>query len=83
MCFPKPAPYGTPSGSGLQSQIAVVRQSHEASLHKRSASPMWRLSSAIHGSAQFWKVHPDPLYPTSVLFALALKSYFWIKGKLN
>ena len=30
----------TPVGSSQQSQIAVVRLSHEASLHRRSASPM-------------------------------------------
>ncbi len=50
---PENRSFGTPSGSGLQSQIAVVRLSHEASLHKRSAEPMWRLSSAIHGSGNF------------------------------
>src|SRR5690554_7698644 len=52
------APYkkrscGTPSGSGPQSQIAVAQLSHEASLHKRSAEPLWRFCSAIHGSAHF------------------------------
>src|SRR5690554_6441672 len=45
--------FGTPSGSGPQSQIAVAQLSHEASLHKRSAEPLWRFCSAIHGSANF------------------------------
>src|SRR5690554_7295313 len=49
---------GTPTGSGPQSQIAVAQLSHEASLHKRSAEPLWRLGSAIHGSANFLKAPP-------------------------
>lgn len=57
--FPGHAPSGTPAGSGPQSQIiAVVRLSHEASLHKRSASPLCRLGSAIPGSAQSRKGLP-------------------------
>src|SRR5690554_1358917 len=51
--------FGTPSGSGPQSQIAVAQLSHEASLHQRSAEPMWRFCSAIHGSAHFWTASPQ------------------------
>jgi len=58
--FPKPA-QAPARGSGPQLQIAVVSLSHEALLRKRSAKPMCRLSSAIHGSAQFRKALHDPL----------------------
>ncbi|GAB5478722.1 MAG: hypothetical protein Marn2KO_21890 [Marinobacter nauticus] len=50
--------FGTPTGSGPQSQIAVAQMSHEALLHKRSTEPMWRYCSVIPGSANFWKALP-------------------------
>src|SRR5690554_2229561 len=50
--------FGTPSGSGPQSQIAVAQLSHEASLHKRSAEPLWRFAPAIHGLRDFPEALP-------------------------
>ncbi|GEM_PF-4310438 len=67
--FPKSAPCGTPSGPGPQSQIVVAQLSHEASLHKRSAEPLWRLSPAIHGLRNFWKACPQPHKFDFLLFA--------------
>src|SRR5690554_8168989 len=49
---------GTPSGSGPQSQIAVAQLSHEASLHNRSAEPMWRFAPAIHRLRDFPEALP-------------------------
>ena len=50
--------FGTPSGSGPQSQIAVAQLSHEASLHKRSAEPLWRFAPAIHDLRDFCRAFP-------------------------
>src|SRR5690348_7940834 len=39
-------------------KIAIVRLSHEALLYKRSAEPLLRFCSAIHGSAHFQNPQP-------------------------
>ena len=56
--------YGTPAGSGPQSQIAVVRPAHEATLHKRLAKPLWRFAPAIHGLRDFCRAFPHQGAPT-------------------